>query len=120
VTISKSAADGLLRAVAFLHPGYAPLIDFLEAHEDALVAAGPVINEAAKEGPGALAAAETAAPGLTQAIKHFIESSPVATYQPKLATMHAENITRRIVGAPVLTEDQEHDFLSEDSRSGSG
>ena len=124
--ITKSLADGLLKTVGFLHPQYAPLIDFLEAHEDALVAAGPVITEAAKEGPGALAAAEQAAPGLTEAIKHFIESSPIATYQPKVAEMHAENITRRIVGAPVLTEDQEQAWIdhaspiSQDSRSGSG
>jgi hypothetical protein len=120
MTISKSAADGLLRTVAFLHPGYAPLIDFLEAHEDALVAAGPVIAEAAKEGPGALAAAEQAAPDLASAVKHFVQASPIASGNPQVTRMHAENLTRRIVGAPVLTEDQEHEFLSQDSRSGSG
>jgi hypothetical protein len=120
MTISKTATDGILKTLAWLHPSYAPLLEWLEGHEDALVAAGPVIAEAAKEGPGALAAAEQAAPDLASAVKHFVQASPVASSNPQVTRMHAENLTRRIVGAPVLTEDQEHEFLAQDSRSGSG
>ena len=115
-----TATDGLLETIGWLHPQYSALINFLRAHEAQLTAAGPVIAAAAKEGPGALAAAEAAAPGLTEAIKHFVQASPIATYRPQVAQMHAENITRRIVRAPVLTEAQETEFLSQDSRSGSG
>jgi hypothetical protein len=120
MTISKTATDGLLNAIGWMHPEYAPLIGWLEAHEDTLMAAGPVIAEAAKEGPGALAAAEQAAPDLAAAVKKFVAVSPIASNNPQIARMHSENVTRRIVGAPVLTESQENEFLSQDSRSGSG
>ena len=115
-----TATDGLLRAIAFLHPQYAPLINFIEAHKSTIEAAGPVISEAAKEGPGALAAAEKAAPGLTEAVRQLVQSSPIASGNPQVVAMHSENVARRIVGAPVLTEAQETEFLSQDSRSGSG
>ena|ERR1700679_880007 len=121
--LTKTATDGLLRTIAWLHPEYAGLIGYLEAHEDQLEAAGPVIQAAATEGPGALAAAEKAAPDLARAIKAFVSTSPVASSDPKVAAMHAENLTRRIVGSPVLTLDQQHVWLnpiSDDSRSGSG
>jgi hypothetical protein len=117
--VTKTATDGLLKTLAWLHPSYAPLLEWLEGHEDTLVAVGPMIAEAAKEGPGALAAAEQAAPDLASAVKHFVQASPVASGNPQVIRLHAENVTRRIVGAPVLTEDQEHEFLSQDSKSGS-
>jgi hypothetical protein len=120
MTITTTATDGLLKTIGWLHPEYGVLINFLIAHEAQLTAAGPVIVAAATEGPAALAAAEKAAPGLTEAIKHFIEASPAASYRPQIVQMHSENITRRIVGAPILTPDQENEFLSQDSRSGSG
>ena len=122
MTISQQATDGLLKTLRFMHPEYASLIDFLLGHEAQLEAAGPVIQAAATEGPGALAAAEKAAPDLAKAIKDFIAASPVASASPQVASMHAENITRRIVGAPVLTPSQESDWLnsaSGDSRTGS-
>ena len=113
--ITKSLADGLLKTVGFLHPQYAPLIDFLEAHEDAcLVAAGPVITEAAKEGPGALASGRAGGsrlgPRRNQAFYRipFPHSDLSAK---KWLKCNAENITRRIVGAPVLTEDQEQAWI---------
>ena len=121
--LTKTATDGLLRTIAWLHPEYSSLIDFLEAHEDQLAAAGPVIQAAATEGPGALAAAEKAAPDLAAAIKHFISVSPVASGNPKTASLHAENVTRQIVGVPVLTAAQQSAWLnpiSNSSTSGSG
>jgi hypothetical protein len=120
MAIAKTATTGLLRTIAWLHPEYSSLIGFLLNHEDQLVEVGPIIQEAAQEGPGALQAAETAAPDLAKAIKDFVQASPVATDDPKTAAMHAENITRKIVGSPCLTPDQEQQFLSQDSRSGSG
>jgi hypothetical protein len=119
--LTKSATDGLLRAVAWLHPEYGGLIDFLEAHEDQLQAAGPVIQAAAAEGPGALEAAEKAAPDLARAIKDF--AGAIGSGDPADSKVHAENITRHLVGAPALTPEQTQAWLnpiSEDSRSGSG
>jgi hypothetical protein len=124
MTISQQATDGLLKTIGWLHPEYSGLIGFLQQHEAQLEAAGPVIQAAATEGPGALAAAEKAAPDLAKAIKDFVAASPVASGgSPQVTAMHAENITRRIVGAPVLTPSQENDWLnsaSGDSRTGSG
>ena len=76
--VSKQVADGLLDTIAWLHPEYATIIDFVKSHEDQLSALVPVIQASIKEGPGALAAAEKAAPELTQAIKSLIAASPVA------------------------------------------
>jgi hypothetical protein len=104
--MSNIAMTGLLDAVGWMHPQYAPLTDWLKNHQDTLDAIAPVIAEAAKEGPGALAAAEQAAPDLAVAIKHFVAASPVASGNPQVTRMYAENLTRRIVGAPILTETQ--------------
>jgi hypothetical protein len=117
---TKSATDGLLRMVGALHPEYSSLINFLLGHETELLAAVPVIQAAATEGPSALAAAEKAAPDLAAAIKKFVAASPAASADQKVSSLHAEKLTRQLVGAPALTVDQEHHFLSEDSRSGSG
>jgi hypothetical protein len=119
---TKSATDGLLRVVGALHPEYAPLIRFLTDHESQLLAAAPLIQIAATEGPGAFAAAEKAAPELAAAIKKFIAASPISD-GPTAQKMHTERLTRQIVGAPALSPDQERKWLnpiSDDSRSGSG
>jgi hypothetical protein len=120
MTISKQATDALLMTIGWLHPEYGGLIGFLTEHEDQLVTAAPIIQAAATEGPSALAAAEKAAPDLAAAIKKFVAASPAASADPKVSSLQAEKLTRHIVGAPPLTVDQEHHFLSEDSRSGSG
>lgn len=112
MTFSQTATDALLKVVGFLHPEYAGLIGFLTDHEDQLAAVGPIIQAAATEGPGALAAAEKAAPDLAKAIKDFVAGSPNASSDPVHASMHAENITRTIVGAPVLTPSQEQTWLA--------
>lgn len=129
--LTKTATDGLLKAIGFFHPEYAGLIGFLTQHEDQLVAAGPLIQAAAKEGPGAFAAAEKAAPNLAKAIKDFVAASPVGSKAPNSAAasrqhIHVENVTRMIVGAPKMTPAQETDYieratsLGANSTSGSG
>ena len=120
MAIGKIATDAALRTIGWLHPEYGGLISFLQQHEDQLIAAGPVIQAAATEGPNALAAAEKAAPDLANAVKDFVAASPVASPDPKVNSLHAETITRHIVGAPPLTREQEQKMLGEDSRSGSG
>jgi hypothetical protein len=120
MTISKQATDALLKAIGWMHPEYSGLIGFLTTHEDQLVAAAPIIQAAATEGPGALAAAEKAAPELAAAIRGFVAATPISPADPKVSSLHAEKLTRQIVGAPALTPNQEREFLSEDSRSGSG
>ena len=109
--IGKIAIEGLLKTVGWLHPEYSGLIGFLLNHEDELEAAGPVIQEAAKEGPNALAAAEKAAPDLAKAIKDFVAASPVGSPVKSIASLHAENVTRQIVGAPKLTVRQEQEWI---------
>jgi len=120
MTISQQATDGLLKALKFMHPEYGGLIDFLTGHETELMAAGPLIQAAATEGPGAFAAAEKAAPELAAAIRGFVAATPAASSNPKATSLHAEKLTRQIVGAPPLTPEGERQFLSQDSRSGSG
>jgi hypothetical protein len=117
---TKSATDGLLRVIGALHPEYSGLIGFLTDHETQLIAAGPLIQIAAKEGPGAFAAAEKEAPELAAAVRKFVAASPAVSSDPKTANLHAEKLTRQIVGAAPLTPNQERQFLSQDSRSGSG
>jgi hypothetical protein len=111
MAINKQATDGMLHVLGWLHPEYAGLIGFLETHEDQLVAVGPVIQEAATEGPGALAAAEKAAPDLAKAVKDFVAAAPIGTVTPAVARAHAENITRQIVGAPKMTPEQEQNYI---------
>lgn len=100
--LTKTATDGLLRILGFLHPEYKDLITFLEAHEDQLIAVGPLIQQAAKEGPGALAAAEKAAPDLAKAIRNFIKATPDGA-NSTLAEYHAENVVRQITGSPTIS-----------------
>jgi hypothetical protein len=109
--INKTATDGLLHVLSFLHPEYSGLISYLENHEDALVAVGPVIQAAATEGPGALAAAEKAAPDLARAITDFVAAAPIGTVTPAVARAHAENVARQIVGAPKMTPEQEQSYI---------
>jgi hypothetical protein len=111
--ISKQMADGLLDTIAWLHPEYAPIIDFVKSHEDQLAVLVPVIQDSIKEGPGALAAAEKAAPELTQAIKHLVAVSPVASAVPRIAQIHAENVTRKIVGISPMSAIEETDYISQ-------
>jgi hypothetical protein len=117
---TKSATDGLLRVIGAMHPEYSGLIHFLLGHESQLIAAAPIIQAAATEGPGALAAAEKAAPELAAAIRGFVAASPATSANPKATSLHAEKLTRQIVGAAPLTPEGERQFLSQDSRSGSG
>lgn len=128
--VTKSATDGLLKAIGFFHPEYAGLIGFLTQHEDQLVAAGPLIQAAAKEGLGAFAAAQKAAPNLAKAIKDFVAAAPKEAAPSAIAasrqSVHVENVTRMIVGAPKMTPAQEVDYieratsLGANSASGSG
>lgn len=126
---NKTATDGLLKAIGFFHPEYAGLIGFLTQHEDQFVAAGPLIQAAAKEGLGAFAAAEKAAPNLAKAIKDFVAAAPKdaapSTIAASRQSVHVENVTRMIVGAPKMTPAQESDYIERaspinDSRAGSG
>jgi hypothetical protein len=99
------AVDGILDTVAWLHPEYAPLIDFVKSHEDTIAALAPVVTEAIKEGPGALAAADKAAPDLTKAVRDFVATIP-GTNVPQVANYHAENIVRKLVRAPAVSDTQ--------------
>lgn len=107
-----SAADGLLDTIKWLHPEYAPMIDFVVEHRVQLIALAPVIRAGITEGPGALAAAEKAAPELTEAIKHFISVSPVAAVTPAITKIQAENIMRRVVGSPIMTDSEQTEFMN--------
>ena len=111
MSLSKEATDALLKIIGFIHPEYSGLIGFLTDHEDQLVAAGPVLEEAAKEGPGALAAAEKAAPDLAKAINDFVAASPLSHTSPMVAKVHAENITRQIVGVNSMTPAEEQAWI---------
>ena len=111
MTLDKTATDGLLKVIAYFHPEYKDLITFLITHEDQLASVVPVIQAGIAEGPGALAAAEKAAPWLTQAIKDFVAASPVASSVPAISAMHAENITRRIVGRDPMTVREEQAWM---------
>ena len=103
----SAATDGLLKTIAWLHPEYAPLIAFIQQHQDQIAALGPVIQAAITEGPGALAAAEKAAPDLAKAIRDFVAVSPMSSAVPKVSTIHAENVTRKIFGASPLSDTEQ-------------
>lgn len=95
--------DGLLKTISFLHPEYAPMIDFVLNHEDQIEKLAPIAAAAAKEGPGAFAAAEEHAPELATAIRNFVDSIPgtAANADEAQATIakHREIVTRHISGA---------------------
>lgn len=110
--------DGLLHTVASIHPDYKPLIDFALAHEDQLEKVGPVIKAAAEEGPGAFAAAEKAAPELAKAIRNLaasIDDMPMNSSTPPgvVEDLHAENVTRQIVGFQKMTSVEERAWMDQ-------
>lgn len=130
MSLSASLTDGLLRVVAMLHPEYKNLVDVAIAHETEIEKLGPVLHAAAKEGPGAFAAAVAAAPDLAKAIHNFVASMPAtaSSHEEAAAAIakRSENVTRVMVGAEPMTPDDEQRWMdraspiSEDSRSGSG
>lgn len=91
--------DGLLKTIAALDPKYASMINFFLAHEDEFEKLAPIADAAVKEGPGAFAAAENAAPELAQAIRDFIDILPLTASAPADAKVaHRENVARQLVG----------------------
>ena len=129
MSFQKMLFEGLLKAAASLHPEYASLINFAIAHEDQLEKVGPLLSAAAKEGPGAFAAAEKAAPELADKIRDFVSSVPrTAGSHEESATViqaHAEEVTRQIFGLPSLDPEAERKWMDDttalqnDSRNGS-
>lgn len=119
MSFQKMIVDGLLREVARLHPGYAPIIEFALEHEDQIEKLGPVIAAGVEEGPGAFAAAEKAAPDLAKAIRDFASSVPGTAASPAHAdaaiAAHAENVTRQIVGLHKMSPEEEREWMDRTS-----
>jgi hypothetical protein len=114
----------ILTDVTALLPGAAPIHDILSAHPEQAAALIPVLQNLG-EAPSAMAAAQKAAPDLAAAITKLavtINVRAAPTQIPDTAAVHktAENITRSLGGLGHMTPDQERQFLSQDSRSGSG
>jgi hypothetical protein len=86
--------DGLLKTIAAINPEYAPMINFVLAHETEIDMLAPIADAAVKEGPGAFAAAEKAAPELAQAIRQFVDATSATN-----AAEVRESVTRHMVGA---------------------
>lgn len=114
-SFERTMVDGALKAIAHLHPNVAPFINLILDHEPELERLAPVLAAAAKEGPGAFAAAEKEAPELAQAIRNLAAAVPgeAATHEDSAATVdrHAENITRHLVGLGPMDEDEEKALL---------
>ena len=93
---------GLLKTIATFDPKYASMIDFVIAHEDQIEALAPIADAAVKEGPGAFAAAEKAAPDLAKAIRDFVDAIPgtASTAEEAQATIakHRETVTLHMAG----------------------
>lgn len=117
----------LLGLISTFVPQAAPLINFIQAHQDTIARAAPVLQAAIDEGRPAFDAAVKQAPQLAAALqgflqKHDIPGSPAGVPAPKVAL---ENATRLLAGAGKLTPEQEkamaaNDPISKDSKSGSG
>lgn len=116
--------DGLLKTIATFHPEYAPMIDFVIAHEDQIEKLAPIAAAAEKEGPGAFAAAEEHAPELAAAIRNFVDSIPgTATNAAEAqATIvkHREMVTRHMAGAAQVQTAGATSWMEDPSRQGSG
>lgn len=122
--------DGLLKTIATFHPEYKTMIDYVIAHEDEIEKLAPIVDAAAKEGPGAFAAAEEHAPELAKAIRSFVDTLPgkAATADEATATLakHREIVTRHITGTAAVQDSPTSSGMDNaggnlgDSRVGSG
>jgi hypothetical protein len=115
--MSSMLVEGLLKTIATLHPEYATMIDFVLNHEDQIEKLAPIADAAAKEGPGAFAAAEKAAPDLAEAIKQFVDSIPgtAATSEEAQAKIaqHRETVTKHLVGTAKVETAQQSTWLDD-------
>lgn len=129
MSFQRTIIEGLLKVAKSMHPEYGSLIDFALAHEDQLEQLGPLISDAIKEGPGAYAAAEKAAPDLAAKIREFVSAVPRSADSHDQAKVviakHAENVTRQLFGLGDMTADEEQAWMNksterlDDSRLGS-
>ena len=127
-SFALSLVEGAARVFARSHPEFAILVETAIKHEDQLQKLGPIITAAAKEGPGAFAAAEEHAPELAKAIKNFVHSLPGSAASPEAAQQQlmtsAENVTRDMFHMTRMTADEERAWMdrftpaSQDSRFG--
>ena len=124
-----SLVDGVLDMVATFHPELGPLIKLAIQYEPEAEKIIPILQAAAKEGPGAFAAAEEHAPDLAEAIKNFVHAMPNAAtstdHSNQILADAKENATRIIAGLGPKTAEDEKAWLdskspSDDSRTGSG
>jgi hypothetical protein len=111
MSFKEMLLQGLLHTISSLHPDYKPLVDFALSHEVELNRLAPVLKAAAKEGPGAFAAAQKQAPELAKAIHDLVSSMPIVANSPAeskaVIAVHSENVTRQLVGLPHFTPDEE-------------
>ena len=127
-SFALSLVEGAARAFSRTHPAFANLVELAIKHEDQLEKLGPIITAAAKEGPGAFAAAQEHAPELAQAIKDFAHSlpgsAPTAAAAQAQLTKSTENVTRDLFHLPHMSPEDEREWMdrftpaSQDSRFG--
>jgi hypothetical protein len=120
--MSSMLVDGLLKTIAVLHPEYATMIDFVLEHEDQIEKLAPIADAAVKEGPGAFAAVEKAAPDLANAIKQFVDSIPGTAATPAEAKakidQHRETVTQHLTGIAKTPETETTSWLDRPTSTG--
>lgn len=103
MSFTETIAHGALHLLATLYPKSAPFVAAIEKYGPTVA---PIIINALHEGGSALAAAEKAAPGLTQSIKDLVSHTFVMD-QTSHPDVPVENMLRTLVGFPHMTPEQE-------------
>lgn len=114
--------DGLLKTIAAINPEYAPMINFVLAHETEIDMLAPIADAAVKEGPGAFAAAKEHAPELAKAIEDFVDSIPGTAATPSAAQAtidkHREIVTKHLAGIAKTESTQTSSWLDRPDSTG--
>lgn len=113
--LGQTLVDGLLKVVSGFHPALAPLLGLVIKYEPQIEHLGPVLQAAAKEGPGAIAAAEEHAPELAEAIREYVRTLPgsasTAQESEHQVARTSENVARQIIGLEPMTPEEERHWM---------
>lgn len=108
-----SILQGTLGVISMLYPPAAPFIAIAEKAAPYLIAAIPLIEAGIKEGPGAFAAVQAAAPELTAQIRAIAtQASSLGVSFGSTDAGHIENVTRAMFSLPQMTHDQEMAWMN--------
>lgn len=127
--ISRLLSSPLLGLVSHLAPQAAPIINFLQAHQDVIAKATPVVQAAINEGRPAFEAALKQAPQFANAVKGFLQQHDIPGSPPGVPAnpVTLENVARMLAGSHKMSPTEEQQMMDRasplgqsDSRQGSG